>query len=247
MNEVTSYHFSFSSEAFSVPSPKEVRLVQDEIGECVTTYYANGENQNHYAAKRRSGLFGWTSIVSKTFLAYGKTTLLSLLEPDYDSIIERTKIMKEIANQSFEDIMKTHAINRIIGYELLDQIVFDKQLPLEQGDYLYASFKKMAGEYARLQRWREEMVKPVEEDKISQVYTSSMESLNKAFEELKNPSSFNVAFENFKKAKNAESVLSRFEIDPKRTVAYTTTLLIAFIAFSLLRHSSSNVPSQIEC
>lgn len=167
MNEVTKPHFSFSSEAFSVPSPKEVRKCGNKIGESITTLFDSKETQN-FTPQRivTAGLLGVTAastlLVPQATLPLAKGTLFSWFTPDYDSVTEREKIIEKIATQSFKEIMKDHSIDNIIGYNLLDKVISEKKLSPEQTHYFYASFKKMAEEWSALKVWQDEMDKALD-------------------------------------------------------------------------------------
>lgn len=160
----TNYSYHLSEQILAQPTPSQIKSVENKIGKKIQASHDNGDSYTPHNLLN-AGLFGITGAAA--FLCPPVAVCTGLLAatnyffiPDYDSPEDRKKVMRDLAQASFETIA-THNVDDVIGYRLLDKIKGLKQSTPEHRAFFYASFQKLGKEYHALLNWRNDQVDQV--------------------------------------------------------------------------------------
>lgn len=188
-----SYHYEGQDR--HEPSQAEIRTVEHKLGSCINSDYEKGSKMTPAQKKRwvaisvaaASILFGVGAIVAACatailpimfvaiplFGAAVGTGIYACVIKDFDSPQYRAKLAKENLGLSLKSLDSKHPFDRVLGYDLLNEIVPPYAATAEQRIEFYAKYKGLVHELHTLDAWHDQEI-----SRVSGIYNRAVAPLN---------------------------------------------------------------------
>lgn len=164
------YQFPINTKALESPTEKELSHVQKQLGNKIKLF--EGETPKRLSDAAIVGGAVALALLSPVLaIPFGIFGALHLMKPDYDSSESRLRIMKEIASNTFSEIVNRHSAENVMGYRLLDKIPTIRTSTKKA--FYYATFQKLANEHKHLEAWHKD-----EKEKVDNSWLDAMKKIN---------------------------------------------------------------------